>query len=349
MKLILSNIPPVKMQNKDIRSYFEDLMNKADELMVAVGYISEDGVAELKGIFENNRKSKLELIIGMHGFDGFTYSQLNAAKYLDDYLRSNSLGDVKVVKSFRYHGKVYFFLRDDQPIGAIIGSSNLSSVLCDQTLYETDLFIEENEFLKEIHSFICALSKTACEPLLGSQQKIIEAQNSRLDGYEDVEKVKIPELLKSTSFVIPINGKARSSNLNAFFGKGRRNKKGFVKPRPWYEIELIVHKKITGSADYPKPKPPEKSKSITVITDDGWKFQCSIGGANNKNFRSKKDLKILGRWLKGRLEDKGVLSSGELVTDDVLCRYGRSDVELTATTENDIWFLDFGTKSDIPS
>ena len=79
-----------------------------------------------------------------------------------------------------------------------------------------------------------------------------------------------------------------------------------------------------------------------VITDDGWSFTCKVSGDYSKNFRSEKDLKILGKWLKGRLENFGVLKAGEPVTSETLEKYGRNTFTLTKTTEENIWFLDFG-------
>jgi hypothetical protein len=130
--------------------------------------------------------------------------------------------------------------------------------------------------------------------------------------------------------LIPIKSDdAPHSNLNVYFGKGRENKKGLVKPRHWYEAELIVPKEITSKPSYPKAGYPEK-RLITVYTDDGWKFKCKVSGENDKNFRSADDLKILGRWIKGRLENSGALKVGELVTPYVLEKYGRDKSELIA-------------------
>ena len=76
------------------------------------------------------------------------------------------------------------------------------------------------------------------------------------------------------------------------------------------------------------------------------------GGDNNKNLRSRGDLTIVGRWLKGRLEMTGALESGNLVDSLVFQRYGRSTITLTRTdnieydklTGEDlqVWYVDFG-------
>ena len=148
------------------------------------------------------------------------------------------------------------------------------------------------------------------------------------------------------SFKIPIKTAtdAPQSNLNAYFGKGRENKKGFIKPRHWYEVELIVPKEVTSQHGYPQAGYPDKESIITVFTDDLWKFQCKISGDYSKNFRSADDLKILGRWIKGRLEEYGCLNIGEPVTDETLNCYGRDNFELISTTDPAIWILNFKPK-----
>lgn len=69
-----------------------------------------------------------------------------------------------------------------------------------------------------------------------------------------------------------------------------------------------------------------------------------VSGDYNKNFRSEGDLKILGKWLKGRLEAKGVLAVGDPVTQQTLNAYGRSTFTLTKTNKPNLWYLDFGVR-----
>jgi len=129
--------------------------------------------------------------------------------------------------------------------------------------------------------------------------------------------------------------------LNAFFGEGRLARAtGVIQPRHWYEVELMVPKSITDNDDYPQKDTP--SAVFDVITDDGWKFKCKVSGDFSKNLRSDGDLKILGRWIKGRLENSGALEVGHLVVPETFERYGRSNFSLTKTTTPNLWYLDFG-------
>jgi HKD family nuclease len=349
MELLLSNIPPIRSSKRSMISCFEKLSQDADGIKIASGYISTDALAELKKIMEVNKKSFLELVIGMHHFEGFTQPQFDAARYLDEFLRSSKIGSVRVVNAFKFHGKAYSFLKKQTAFAGIIGSSNLSSVLDNQNNYETDLFFDEAGMVSQIDNFIARLSQYASIPLEDYQPKIIEGANKLLDGHEGVEKISEEDAAvmlsdkQQLSFKIPIKGseEAPKSSLNVFFGKGRRNKKGFIKPRHWYEVELIVPKDVTSRKGYPKAGHKKKS-IITVYTDDGWKFKCKISGDYSKNFRSADDLKILGRWIKGRLENSGALKVGELVTKETFKRYGRDNFELIATSDPVEWLLDFG-------
>ena len=107
-------------------------------------------------------------------------------------------------------------------------------------------------------------------------------------------------------------------------------------------MELIVPKTVTTLPGYPQSKTPEAV--FDVITDDGWTFKCKVSGDFSKNFRSEGDLKILGKWLKGRLENAGALIVGTPVTNATLQTYGRNSFKLTKTTIPGTWYLDFSAQ-----
>ena len=203
-----------------------------------------------------------------------------------------------------------------------------------------------------MNEFIHRLVETSTDNINDVEIKTFKQGQSPLDGQECVKKATDDERIRymsektDISFEIPLKPYEDSpkSNLNVFFGKGRVGKNGLVKPRHWYEIEVIVSKSITTKPGYPKSK--DEAGAFDVITDDGWKFKCYVGGDYNKNFRTETDLKILGRWIKGRLEAAGVLDAGQPVTRQVLEKYGRDSFTLTKTKINDTWLLDFGVNKD---
>lgn len=352
MEFLFTNYPPVKTSYKTFSDTFYSLIPNSTSLDIAVGYVSSDALAELQKTVElNDNIRSLNLIIGMHYFDRFTKVQYNAATRLNHFLKENSLGGVHLVTAFRYHGKLYSYCNQEGPFAGIIGSNNLSSIVDGGTrVYESSVLINEVAQAIQMHDFISELHIKASKPIDELEIDTFNDANQLLEGHEFVEKVKpkvIADVIASCtdiSFNVPIKPYEVSpqSNLNVFFGKGRESKNGLVKPRHWYEVELIVPKTVTSQPGYPQSK--TDNAVFDVVTDDGWKFKCKVSGDYSKNFRSEGDLKILGKWLKGRLENAGVLKTGDPVTMKTLEEYGRSTFTLTKTKTENLWFLDFGVK-----
>lgn len=352
MEFLFSNYPPMKTGCKTFSDTFYGLIPQTSKLDIAVGYVSSDALLELQKILElYTNVQTLNLIIGMHYFDRFTKSQYDAAILLNDFLTENQLGGVRLVHAFRYHGKLYSYSNVDGPFAGIIGSNNLSSIVDGGVrVYENSVLFDDAASAKQMNDFISKLMQTSTKNIAELEIDIFNEENPLLDGHEFVDKVSPQDLAKAicakteVSFEIPIKPYEVSpaSNLNAFFGKGRKSRNGLIKPRHWYEVELIVPVSITRQQAYPKKQ--SNNAIFTVITDDGWSFKCKVSGDDSKNLRSEGDLKILGKWLKGRMENAGVLTVGSPVTADTLSRYGRSSFTLTQTTMPGVWFLDFEVK-----
>lgn len=348
MDFLFSNQQPILTKYKTFKDKFYDLIVDADQLDLAVGYVTADSMLELRKIIEQSKhQPRLNLLIGMHYFDGFTKRQYHAAKDLNAFLNDGGLGQVSLVNTFRFHGKLYSFSNPTGAFAGIIGSNNLSSLDDVCNTYEASLFINEKDKVNELNTFITMLSSSACVGLEQFPLDRIKEENPVLEGHPYVSKVSkervqnILSELTSVSFEIPLKVEEKS-NLNVYFGKGREDKRGMVKPRHWYEVELIVSNKITRLPGYPQKDTP--NATFTVVTDDGWSFKCKVSGTDSKNFRSDDDLKILGKWIKGRLESAGALNIGEKVNEDTYVKYKRNTFTFTKTKVDDLWFLDFGVR-----
>lgn len=354
MDFLFTNHPPLQTDYPTFTETFYSLIPKATRLDIAVGYITADSLAELKQTVALNKNIKiLNLIIGMHYWDKFTKLEYNAATVLNNFLCGERRGEVRLVKSFRFHGKLYSYSNAEGAFAGIVGSNNLSSIVDSRTrIYEASVLMNEHEYAVKMRKFIDELSAKATENLADCAITNFKEHNTLLEDHENVVKVLSDELddvtasLTNTKFVIPLVKKGKvppKSNLNVFFGEGRLVKaKGVIQPRPWYETELIVPNTITSLPGYPQKD--TLSAVFDVVTDDGWKFSCNVNGDYSKNFRSKDDLKILGKWIKGRLENHGVLEVMQPVTPDTFSRYGRDNFTLTKTAKPNLWYLDFGVE-----
>lgn len=347
MKLVLSGFPPVASEYT-FHEVFEEFLPLSDKIRISVGYVASEALAQLESVLRANdyRTLCLDLVIGMHKFEGFTKQQYKACLRLHEYLQQRGAGAARVCTAFPYHGKIYSFSKNGRPFAATVGSSNLAGLIDTHNVYEVDVLVDQQPVLDQVISFQDRLSLRAARNINEIPDlSLVEDRTRLFDNVSGVEEVpagrlcEIKRKLVEPVFRIPIKPaeEAPKSNLNAFFGKGRENTRtGFVRPRHWYEAELIVPRTITETLGY-----PAKGENFIVITDDGWQFQCNVNGDGGKNFRSSENLQILGRWLKGRLEASGCLDVGEPVTADCLAAYGRTDFIVHATTEPGIWYIDF--------
>lgn len=341
MKLLLTKKKPLYAKNNDFLDAFEDYSSSAESVHISIGYVS---VESLQYLLENAKAGNLpylELTIGMHHFDGFTKAQYDSAMSLASYLASSKKGSTSICVSFPYHGKVYAFHQGGKPFAAIVGSSNLSGLLGSRNSYnfEVDTAIEDPAILNELFDFQSQLKKKASKVFYDWEPKQF-IENITIPGAEKLSGKETSDAWRTEKlqqFEIPLKTELKS-NLNACFGKGRENKKKFIRPRPWYEVELIVSSEITALPGFPK------FSIFNAVTDDGWAFSCKTSGNYSKNFRSENDLCILGHWIKGRLESSGALRVGELVTPQILESYGKSSLKLIRTSNPDLWLLDFCNK-----
>ena len=353
MEFLYSNLPPIRTGCPAFADTFYSLMQNAARMDIAVAYVTADSIAQLKKTLEYNDNIKtLNLIIGMHYWDKFTKNEYNAAVSLNEYLLGEQRGEVRLVTPFRFHGKLYSYSNSEGAFAGIIGSDNLGSIVESRMrIYEASVLLREREYVASMRDFIEKLSQKAAQNLDECDISDFKERGTLLEGLENVENVRPDQLavlsfLHDVQFEIPLvkNGNVpEHSNLNVFFGKGREVAgSGVVQPRHWYEAELIVPNTVTTLPGYPQKD--TDTAVFDVITDDGWKFSCKVSGDYSKNLRSEDDLKILGRWIKGRLENAGVLQAGELITPETFEKYGRDTLTMTKTTAPNLWYLDFGVR-----
>lgn len=353
MEFLHSEFDLPKSKNKTFSKCFNELISVSHDLQIATGYISSDSIMRLKRMIEVNQKPRLNLMVGMHYFDGITKSQYDASMLLNDFLVTRELGQVTVANAFKFHGKMYSFSKNGDPFGSIIGSSNLSNIMPNHLSFETDIYLNQEPIVSKIDNFIKTISSkisipiSSWEPVNFREQSKKQILSRLVKEYDENTLKLLREKATKTFFTIPIKTAedAPLSGVNAFFGKGRKNKKTqYIDPRDWYEVEIIVPADIARHPEYPQPKSGQKKAVFTVITDDGWAFECQLGGDYRKNFRSNKNLLVLGIWIKTRLQDCGALKKGDPITRDTLKKYGRDNIELRATANKQTWLLDFSPK-----
>lgn len=349
MNTVFSNLANARITKKTLNTVWMDLFRSSNEVLMATGYVSNDAVVELHKILElNDHIQKIDILVGMHYLEGFSYLQYDSLCRLNQFLQQEQRGAVYVSPFVKFHGKMYSF-QNEKHINGLIGSANLTC-FWDNTerTYETMLQVDgkaAQNLRTDIQSTIQKLGENINEAERPS--KFVE-HNNQLENCLGVQKIPPQHLVsyfeKPSTYKFEIPAKTTpKSNLNVFFGDPRVARR--VLPRPWYEVELIIPAEIVRKDGYPT------NKKIQVITDDGWQFSCYSKPKNKgnklstENFRSENDLKTLGKWIKGRLERANCLKTGEMITEETLQRYGTDHFEFRSTDNPDIWLLSFKGKN----
>lgn len=376
MKLLYSNILPLGTADdqQTIIDCFQEQLAKADYVEIAVGYVSRASLEELDNLISDYSIKQICLNIGMYYIEGMPESSYHTAVKINKKWRASRTGEIRIVRSFKYHGKLYCFYKDGVPFSAIIGSANLGVIKLEASnrrQYEiSSLTIDPSE-CKEISDFIQKLKSPACSANIEdiSDMPLIFEKNTALSGIELVAEVPPSnvEFYKRcsayASFLLPLKVPAYAerhmddgkhftkSNVNVCYAAPRNKRKS----RDWYETQLTVAKEITKIDGY-----PEKNKPFFIITDDGYWFKAHTTSDGNKQFSAVGDELIMGRWLKGRLAAAGLVvpvndtqldtDRTGMITKEILQEYGCENLYLKKTgqtaldeegTALDVWMLSF--------
>jgi hypothetical protein len=326
---------------KSVNEFRTNLINIASIFNIATGFISGDSLVELKRMVSFRHGDLfVNLFVGMNYLEGFTQLQYSTLKDLDSFLRDNNWGRVFVSPNAYFHGKLYSFTdSSNNCLGGFVGSSNLSSFLStNQSYIESDVFFEGGEAELVNENIIHVINDLGVrfnevDPIT----QFLPPETDLLRGNERVTKLTDEEFntaistLTNITVEIPLKTETKS-NLNTYFGAGKTP--GRYSPRSWYEVEIIVPK----NTPHVEHLPDKHFGPFKVITPNHYMFYCERQGDYSKNLRSSGDLRVLGKWIKGEMENAGVIQCGEMVTQETLNRFGKSKIVFTKSS-SDFWYI----------
>lgn len=381
MELLYSNILPLDTEDEQetIIDCFQEQMEKADQVEIAVGYTSAASISELDLLTARCNLQKIRLTIGMYFIEGMPEGAYHLAIKLNQKWKDLGIGEIRLVKSFKYHGKVYCFYKNGSPFSAIIGSANLGAIkleAANRRQYELSALITDKKMLTDIDRHIERLNAPLCSANIAdiSGMPLIREVNTALNGIDLVTTVPQTNVafyercMAYVSFLLKLkvpkaderhmdDGKHYTkSNINVCYAAPRSKRKA----RDWFETQLTV-----GADVYKMDGYPEKNKPFFVVTDDGYWFKAHTTSDNNKQFSAVGDELIMGRWLKGRLAAAGIVkpvnNTAEdterlgMITQEMLDEYGCDSLYFkkkgqTALDEDgnplDVWMLSFVGHTD---
>ena len=155
MKLLYSNILPLAVSEGEetIADAINNQMQLADRIEIAVGYVSRASLEELDLLVEKNNIKNICLNIGMYFIEGMPEGSYHTAIRINKKWQDMGIGEIRMVKSFKYHGKLYAFYKDNKPFSAIIGSANLGVIKLEannRRQYEISTITEDISEVEEI-------------------------------------------------------------------------------------------------------------------------------------------------------------------------------------------------------
>ena len=376
MKLLYSNILPLGTDEgqKTIAETFNDYFQQADRVEIAVGYVSRASLEELDTLVEHYQTQRINLIIGMYYIEGMPEGSYHTAIKINKRWNEAGSGEIRIVRSLKYHGKLYVFYKENKPLAAFIGSANLGVIKLEASnrrQYEISSMTTDEAECIEIMEFIERLKGPNISANIAeiSGMPLIYETNTSLTGIELVTQVPQSNVdfyrrcAAYASFLLPLKVPAYNerhmddgkhytkSNINVCYAAPRSKRKS----RDWFETQLTVAKEITRIEGY-----PEKNVPFYVVTDDGYWFKAHTTSDGNKQFSAVGDELIMGRWLKGRLAAAGLVNpvndtqldvdrSG-MITREMLEEYGCDALYLKKTGQTaldeegvprDVWMLSF--------
>jgi len=320
-------------------------LHGAVKVDIATGYVSEDVLREFQQPLADICKSRgmVRLLVGMAFYEGIQARPLQQLHKIQSVIGAVGNGSgVYVATERKFHGKIYQITDAKRKFRTYVGSSNFSRSGLSGNL-ECTVRLQEHGYQNQIHSYLDFLLRPENAVVITKAEIIARGSEEykkriSIESLNDLRRCD-PHKIKINSthgFKYSLRRIAASekSGLNAYFGKGRLSRKtGFIKPRPWYEVELIAPSSVNQGRYYPKGE-------FVAYTDDGFVIPMQTSGDNFKNIRSKHKLEILGEWIKGKLQSYDALEPLEPVTAETLDKFGSDTIEFYKLKEKE-YFMRF--------
>ncbi len=350
-----------KLTGHNFKHEFKTKLASSKKLIVASGYFGVSPIIEQQdGIINLCKRGECKILIGMIYHGGVTDQQKKVLVDLDAELRNINKNSGVFVSTKPYHGKIYLF--DDTANSTqylYLGSSNFSEEGF-ATRHESTALIQDEKTKNDTKEYLNHLfDPEISKPLnkvdlkLKKASSFVSLSTELLENYK-IEPSEYPNK-NATTEICEIELRVDSqpnSSLNLYFDKGRINKEtGLYAPRPWYEIEITSTKQERQNPFYPRSTlvgsgtNSRNGEFIAYAEDNGlyYKFRMKVCSADGKAIFSSEESggrETLGKFIKGKLERKGLLEEGQRITSDTLREYGRSCIRLIKITE-DVYILEF--------
>lgn len=234
MKILYSNILPMGLEDgqMSVADCFREQSERASSIEIAVGYVSKASLIELDEIIRASNTRKVILTIGMYYVEGIPEAIYHTAMAINERWINDGIGEIRLVRAFKYHGKTYAFYNEKgEVISVIIGSANLGVIKLEASnrrQYELSAITEDPTECNELATHIRQIQSPSCSARIDTftDLTLIREVNTSLTGIDLVEQITTSqtELYKKhmtdISFILPIKVPAYDAG-NGFPGNGK--------------------------------------------------------------------------------------------------------------------------------
>ncbi|MCR5606336.1 MAG: NgoFVII family restriction endonuclease [Treponema sp.] len=324
-------------------------------LDICVGYCGKTAIHDYYDeLLAVSSRGRCRLILGMYSHQGAfinstskkpTPLKLILDKLNTDLRKLSSSSGVFITKD-QFHGKIYN-LEYEGKQEIYLGSCNFSldglggrreaQILAPKS-DNPAITAYINSLASKTNAIDLQLLSTSTPPTVSGLRKLHKV--SALPSYLTKDRI-------SGTITLRVDEQPKSG-LNLCFSSGRINKyTGKYTPRPWYEVELSIDEKERNQPIYPKINNAavtikhQKTRNRCIFkaylhyrhTDKFYSCTMATYSDQNKAMCSDGDRRILGEFIKSRLENLGLLKVGDKITSDVLNAYGFNNIELERYTD----------------
>lgn len=168
MKVLYSNILPMGLEDgqMSVADCFREQSERASSIEIAVGYVSKASLIELDEIIRSSNIRKVILTIGMYYVEGIPEAIYHTAMAINERWVNDGIGEIRLVRAFKYHGKTYAFYNEEgEVISVIIGSANLGVIKLEASnrrQYELSAITEDPTECNELATHIRQIQSPSC-------------------------------------------------------------------------------------------------------------------------------------------------------------------------------------------
>ena len=122
MKILYSNILPMGLEDgqMSVADCFREQSERASSIEIAVGYVSKASLIELDEIIRASNTRKVILTIGMYYVEGIPEAIYHTAMAINERWINDGIGEIRLVRAFKYHGKTYAFYNEKGEVISVI-------------------------------------------------------------------------------------------------------------------------------------------------------------------------------------------------------------------------------------